>query len=109
MSVFLAGSMEVDDAKSSQRTECPIGYQSFLSPEVRPIDLWDTVGPPSELPLGILPKVVEDFSIVMSRHMGASASDLAMSALTVMAAAIPDRIKLQVKKHSTKWLESAHL
>ncbi len=80
----------------------------LLAPENHPIDLWDTVGPPP-FPLDVLPKIVENYAVTMAYHMGAPASGIAMSALTVMSAAIPDRIKIQVKKHNAGWLESARL
>jgi hypothetical protein len=41
--------------------------------------------------------------------MGADAAGLAMAALTVCAAALPDRAKFQVKKHNPRWKESARL
>lgn len=47
--------------------------------------------------------------MIMSAHMGACPSGLAMSALTVMASAIPDRVRLQVKEHDEYWAEPARL
>ncbi len=78
------------------------------APENHPIDLWNTIGPPP-FPLGVLPKVIEEYAIVMANHMGANASGLAMAALTVAGAAIPDRIKIQVKANDSQWKESARL
>ena len=77
--------------------------------EYNPIDLWDIVASPPFPAKGILPKVVEDYAIVMCGHMGASGIGIAMSALTVIGALIPDQLKIQVKKHDPKWLESARL
>ncbi len=81
---------------------------SALSPENHPIDLWNTIGPPG-LPLGLLPKIVEDFSLVVARRIGASPSGLAMAALTVIGAAIPDHVKVQPKKFDRYWQESARI
>ena len=41
--------------------------------------------------------------------MGADMAGVAVGALVVCAAAIPDKIKLQVKRHNPGWLESARL
>ncbi len=79
-----------------------------LPPDENPIDLWNTIGAP-EYPQGLLPKVIDDFAVVMSQQKGADASGLAMSALTVMAAVIPDHVKLQPKVHDAGWLESARI
>jgi hypothetical protein len=73
-----------------------------------PIDLWAQFDPP-ELPHDILPKIIEDFARERADIMGADPSGLALSALTVCGAAIPDRIMLQVKKRDQAWKESARL
>jgi Protein of unknown function (DUF3987)/Primase C terminal 2 (PriCT-2) len=75
---------------------------------VEPIDLWAKFDPPS-LPRGILPDIIERFAIDQGRAMGADIAGVAVGALAVCAAAIPDKIQLQVKKHNTAWLESARL
>ena len=41
--------------------------------------------------------------------MGVDTGGLAMAALTVCAAALPDRIKIQPKEHDTEWTESARI
>jgi hypothetical protein len=73
-----------------------------------PIDLWAQFDPP-ELPRDVLPPIIEQFARERGEIMGADPAGLAMSALTVCAAAIPARIKLQVKKHDQAWKESARL
>jgi hypothetical protein len=73
-----------------------------------PLDLWAQFDPP-ELPRDLLPKIIEDFARERADIMGADPSGLALSALTVCAAAIPDRIMLQVKKRDQAWKESARL
>ena len=75
---------------------------------VDPIDLWAKFDPPS-LPRGVMPDIIERFAIDQGRAMGADISGVAVSALAVCAAAIPDKIQLQVKRHNTGWLESARL
>lgn len=81
---------------------------SFGEPESDPVDLWAKFDPPS-LPCGILPDIIERFAVDQARTMGADPAGIAISAVTVCAAAIPDKIQLQVKKHHTGWRESARL
>jgi hypothetical protein len=76
-------------------------------PSTAPVDLWNTFAAPP-LPTGLLPKVIEDFAFEQGRLMGADPAGLALSALTVCAAAIPDRIKLKIKRH-TNWMESTRM
>jgi hypothetical protein len=72
-----------------------------------PVDLWNTFTPPL-LPRGLLPSVIEDFAFDQGATMGADPAGLAVAALAVCAAAIPDRIRLKVKLHSG-WTESTRL
>jgi hypothetical protein len=53
--------------------------------------------------------VIEQFAFDRGMAMGADICGIAAGALAVCAAAIPDAIQLQVKKHDTGWLESARL
>jgi hypothetical protein len=76
-------------------------------PSTAPVDLWNTFDAPP-LPTGLLPKLIEDFAFEQGVQMGADPAGLALSALTVCAAAIPDRVKLKVKRH-TNWMESTRL
>ena len=75
---------------------------------VDPVDLWAKFDPPT-LPRGVLPEVIEAFAFDRGMAMGCDMAGLAASALAVCAAAIPDSIQLQPKKHDTGWLESARL
>lgn len=75
---------------------------------IDPVDLWAKFEPPS-LPRGVLPEVIERFAFDQGRAMGADIAGVAVSALAVCAAAIPDKIQLQVKRHNIGWLESARL
>jgi hypothetical protein len=75
---------------------------------VDPVDLWGHFDPPP-LPGGLLPDVIEEFAREEADTMGADPAGLVMAALTVCAAALPDRVKLQVKKHNPHWKESARL
>jgi hypothetical protein len=85
-----------------------VAGESASAPPVEPVDLWANFDPPP-LPRGLLPKVVEDYAFTLGEMMGADPAGLAMAALTVCAAAISDDVKLQMKKHSTDWQESARL
>jgi hypothetical protein len=78
------------------------------APAADPIDLWAKFDPPT-LPRRVLPEVIEAFAFDQGMAMGCDMGGLAVSALAVCAAAIPDSIKLQPKKHDTNWVESARL
>ena len=54
-----------------------------------PVDLWAKFDPPP-LPRGLLPKVIEDFAFDRGRTMGGDVAGIAVGALVVCAAAIPD-------------------
>lgn len=73
-----------------------------------PVDLWQHRAHPP-LPVGLLPPVIEEFARAQGELMGVDAGGLAAAALAVCAAAIPDSIKLRVKRHDPHWLESARL
>lgn len=75
---------------------------------VDPVDLWGHFDPP-KLPTGLLPSLVQEFAFEQADLMGADPAGLAMSALAVCAAALPDHTKLQVKRHDPHWLEAARL
>lgn len=74
---------------------------------VEPVDLWGRFTPPA-LPRGMLPRVIEDFAFQKAEQMGADAGGLAAAALCVACAAVPDQVKLKVKKHE-QWTESARI
>jgi hypothetical protein len=73
-----------------------------------PIDLWNQFAVP-ELPRGLLPAQIEEYAFEQGAVMGCDPAGLAMSALTVCAAVIPDTIKLQVKRHDPNFLQAARL
>jgi hypothetical protein len=77
-------------------------------PHADPVDIWAKFDAPT-LPRGILPDVIERFAFNQGSDMGSDMAGIAVSALAVCAAAIPDKIKLQVKRHNSGWLESARL
>lgn len=72
-----------------------------------PVDLWSKLAPPS-LPTGLLPRQIEAFAFGQAEQMGADPAGLAMAALAVCAAAIPDRVRIKVKRHG-HWYENARL
>jgi hypothetical protein len=78
------------------------------SVDIEPVDLWGQFDPPA-LPQGLLPKIIERFAHDEAELMGVDPSGLAMAALTVCAAALPDHTQLQVKRHDPNWLEAARL
>ena len=74
----------------------------------RPVDLWAKFDPPT-LPRGVLPPLIEEFAVDRGTTMGCDMSGIAVGALAVCAAAIPDDIRLQPKQNDTEWQESARL
>lgn len=77
-------------------------------PWPEPVNLWQRYDAP-EMPVDLLPEPIADFAKRQSIVMGCDPAGLAMSALTVCAAAITDEIALQVKRHDSGWRESARL
>lgn len=73
-----------------------------------PVDLWRRFDPPP-LPEGLLPAPIERYARLQGELMGADPGGLAMAALTVCAAAIPDSVMLQVKEHDQSWTEAPRL
>jgi len=76
-----------------------------LHPE--PIDLFGKFAPPS-LPGDLLPPVIFDYANAQGELMGVDPGGVAMAAMTVCAAAIPDSIILKVKRHED-WYETARV
>jgi hypothetical protein len=91
-----------DRADKAKASAGPVGSSDD------PVDLWG-VFPPPDLPRGLLPEVIENFARIQGEMMGADPAGLAVAALVTCAAAIPDTIKLQVKRHDPHWRESARL
>lgn len=84
-------------------------FINLINDQNEPIDLWKNKGVP-DLPKGLLPKVIETYAFEVAKYMGTDPSALAMSALTVASAAIPDYINLLVKPNDpTKWTESPRI
>ncbi len=79
-----------------------------LATDANPVDLWGRFEAP-RLPDGLLPRVIEDFAQVQAELMGVDPGGLAAAALAVCAAAIPDRVRVQVKEHDESWTESARI
>jgi hypothetical protein len=95
----------VEAEAAAEVSKSGVGSEPFDCP---PVDLWARREAPT-LPAGFLPPVIEQFAIAHSDTMGSDPAGLAMAALTTCAAAVPDRIRLQVKRHDPTWLESARL
>ena len=79
-----------------------------INGEVYPVDLWNKFTPP-KLPIGLLPKVIERYAFEQGRQMGCDPVGLAMSALVVCAAAIPDSLQIQPKRYDHGWKLSTRL
>lgn len=74
---------------------------------VEPLDIFAEAKSPS-MPIGVFPSVIEKFAVARAEQMGVDPGGLAMAALTVCAAAIPDNITLKMKRHES-WQESARI
>lgn len=72
-----------------------------------PVDLWGRFDPP-DMPLGLLPAIIEEFALVMGERMGADPAGLAVAALVSCAATIPDRVQVKVKRYDD-WTESPRI
>jgi hypothetical protein len=99
-----------DTTEDTPRTNGSInGHDHDLSASPDdPVDLWQQYLAP-ELPQGLLPALIEEYAFEQAHLMGADPAGLAMGALTVCAAMIPDSITLQVKRHDPHWKEPARL
>lgn len=71
---------------------------------LQPIDLWQRYEAP-ELPMGVLPPILEQFALELGQSTGCDPAGFAMSALATCAAAIPDQIYVQMKLHDPSWKE----
>ena len=98
---------DIPHAVSTARAKIAAQAQRATQP-IMPIDLWAKLTPPL-LPRGLLPDVIEGFAFDQGASMGCDPAGLAASALATCAAAIPDRIKIQVKQHDPTWTESARI
>ena len=78
--------------------------RAYAEPSTAPVDLWNKFETP-QLPTGLLPAAIEKYAFEKGKLMGADPAGLAMAALTVCAAAVPDHVKLKVKRHDS-WMES---
>ena len=81
----------------------------FAVEPVDPVDLWGKVRSADAAARCCCPQVIEAFAFDRGMTMGCDMSGIAVGALAVCAAAIPDDIKLQPKKHDTEWQEAARL
>jgi hypothetical protein len=99
------GDSEPQPTGPSEETKVP---KPATSGDIEPVDLWGQFDPPT-LPQGLLPKIIESFAHDEAKLMGVDPSGLAMAALAVCAAALPDHTQLQVKRHDPNWLEAARL
>lgn len=74
----------------------------------KPLDLFGQREPP-QLPMACVPDFIADFSTEMGELIGGDPGVIALSALTVVASCIDDRIKIRPKREDWNWKESARL
>ena len=100
---------EADAAHADESTPPPQGEEAGprgAGARIEPVDLWAKFAPPT-LPRGLLPKLIEDFAFDRGSVMGCDMAGLAVGALVVCAASIPETIKLQPKRFDIEWQEAA--
>lgn len=98
-------------ARASRTGNAPIAANDNMPAteplSIRPVDPWlQRKHPP--LPDGLLPSAIEGFASSQAEIMGVDAGGLAVAALAVCAAAIPDNITVKVKRYDD-WQESARI
>src|SRR6516225_4407007 len=93
-----------DDRESSEGKT----NESAAAEDIEPVNLWGQFDPPP-LPQGLLPETIECFAHDEAELMGVDPGGIAIAALAVCAAALPDHTQLQVKRHDPNWLEAARL
>lgn len=79
--------------------------------DITPLDVFgdvDVFGEP-EWPEHACPVVIDEFARDEAARLGVCPSMIAMPALTVAAACIPDQFTIQPKEHDSEWTESARL
>jgi hypothetical protein len=69
-----------------------------------PYDFWGDKFSPPDLPTGVLPEILERFALDRSTASGADVAGYAAATLAVCAAAIPDVVRLKVKRFDD-WYE----
>jgi len=115
---WIAKHPEIDERESKEEPPPPADNPStktndktsghvHAEPATTPVNLWNTFDPP-RLPHGLLPSVIEDFAFEQGAAMGADPAGLAVAALAVCAAAVPDSVQLRVKRHG-RWYEATRL
>ncbi len=98
-------------ARASRSSTAPVAANDNNSASepalIRPVDPWlQRKHPP--LPDGLLPSAIEGFAKSQAEIMGVDPGGLAVAALAVCAAAIPDSITIKVKRYD-EWQESARI
>jgi hypothetical protein len=76
-----------------------------------PLDIFGDTGllEPPEFPLDALPDVLKAFVVDRAERLGVKPELIAMPALAVCAAAIDDRVVVQVRRYDQQWHESARI
>jgi len=77
-------------------------------PWPEPIDLWGTVVAP-DVRRDDLPPVIADYAFEVGASLGVDPGSVACAAMTVLAAAISDSTRVQVKSNDPEWVESPRL
>jgi hypothetical protein len=104
---LVQGWLYPDIGQAAEYLRSKLGVNITAS-DSEPVDLWGKFDPPP-LPQGLLPETIEAFATEQGELMGADPAALAAASLAVCAAAIPDSVQLNPKKHDPNWAESARI
>ena len=84
------------------------GDQMHEGDEVEPLNILGKFAVPS-LPDNILPIIIEHHARTHARLMGCDPAAIAISCLAAVAAAIPDTVRLRMKRNDPSWYETSRL
>jgi hypothetical protein len=104
---LVQGWLYPDIGQAAEYLRSKLGVNITAS-DSEPVDLWGKFDPPP-LPEGLLPETIEAFATEQGELMGADPAALAAASLAVCAAAIPDSVMLNPKRHDPNWAESPRI
>jgi len=101
----------VDASGGEGRKQCQdasqaCGGNSDTPPMPDPVDLFGNLEPPA-FPVELMPRAIANYAQDQAALVGVDPGIIAMSAITITAACLDDRIKIQPKRNDPEWTESA--
>lgn len=97
-----------DEADDAVRAHSRDHFNGDVEPELDPVDFWGVrIIDDLDLPIGLLPKVIEDFAIDCGGGLGITPAAVAFPCLAVVATAIREAWVIQPSRSNSRWLEPA--